>query len=82
MGSEKKKSALTAGIGYTIGNIDATVLAQKPKLRPHIDTMRQIIAEACGIDVSCVNLKATTEEGLGFTGSLEGIAAHAVCLLM
>ncbi len=67
--------------GYTVGNIDATVLAQKPKLRPHIDTMRQVIAEACEIDVSRVNLKATTEEGLGFTGAMEGIAAHAVCVL-
>ena len=67
--------------GYTVGNIDATVLAQKPKLRPHIDAMRQVIADACEIDVSRVNLKATTEEGLGFTGAMEGIAAHAVCLL-
>lgn len=67
--------------GYTVGNIDATVLAQKPKLRPHIDAMRQVIADACEIDVSCVNLKATTEEGLGFTGAMEGIAAHAVCIL-
>ena len=68
--------------GFTVANIDATVLAQKPKLRPHIDTMRDVIAQACGIDVSCVNLKATTEEGLGFTGTMEGIAAHAVCLLV
>ncbi len=68
--------------GYTVGNIDATVLAQKPKLRDHIDTMRQIIADACDVDVDRVNIKATTEEGLGFTGALEGIAAHAVCMLM
>lgn len=67
--------------GYTVGNIDATVLAQKPKLRPHIDAMRTVIADACGIDISRVNLKATTEEGLGFTGAMEGIAAHAVCVL-
>lgn len=67
--------------GYTVGNIDATVLAQKPKLRPHIDTMRAIIAEACEIEVSRVNIKATTEEGLGFTGAMQGIAAHAVCIL-
>ena len=67
--------------GYTVGNIDATVLAQKPKLRPYIDAMRQVIADACEVDVSCVNLKATTEEGLGFTGAMEGIAAHAVCVL-
>ncbi len=67
--------------GYTVGNIDATVLAQKPKLRAYIDTMRGIIADACGMDVACVNIKATTEEGLGFTGAMQGIAAHAVCVL-
>lgn len=70
-----------AGEGYSIGNIDATVLAQRPKLRPYIDTMRRNIADACGVDISRVSVKATTEEGLGFTGSGEGIAAHAVCLL-
>ena len=67
--------------GYTIGNIDATILCQRPKLAPHIPQMRQIIADACGIDVTCVSVKATTEEGLGFTGRGEGIAAHCVCLL-
>ncbi len=67
--------------GYHIENIDATVLAQRPKLKPHIPAMRDIVANACGVDVSCVNIKATTEEGLGFTGAMEGIAAHAVCLL-
>lgn len=67
--------------GYKIENIDATVLAQRPKLRPYIDDMRTNIAAACGIDVSCVSVKATTEEGLGFTGRGEGIAAHAVCLI-
>lgn len=67
--------------GYKIENIDATVLAQRPKLRPYIDDMRTNIAAACGIDVSCVSVKATTEEGLGFTGKGEGIAAHAVCLI-
>lgn len=67
--------------GYKIENIDATVLAQRPKLRPYIDEMRENIAAACGIDVSCVSVKATTEEGLGFTGKGEGIAAHAVCLI-
>ncbi len=67
--------------GYTIGNIDATVLAQQPKLKPHIPAMRARLAAACGVDESCINLKATTEEGLGFTGAMEGIAAHAVCLL-
>ena len=67
--------------GYTIGNIDATILCQRPKLAPHIPQMRQILADACGVDVTCVSVKATTEEGLGFTGSGEGIAAHCVCLL-
>ena len=67
--------------GYTIGNIDATVLCQRPKLAPFIPTMRERLAAACGIDVGCISIKATTEEGLGFTGSGEGIAAHAVCLL-
>ena len=67
--------------GYHIGNIDATILCQRPKLAPHIPQMRQILADACGVDVTCVSVKATTEEGLGFTGSGEGIAAHCVCLL-
>ena len=67
--------------GYAIGNIDATILCQRPKLAPHIPQMRQILADACGVDASCVSVKATTEEGLGFTGSGEGIAAHCVCLL-
>lgn len=67
--------------GFVVVNIDSTVLCQAPKLRPHIDRMRENIASACGIDVSLVSVKATTEEGLGFTGSGEGIAAHAVCLI-
>lgn len=66
---------------YIVENIDATILAQEPKMRPHIDAMREKIAKALKVDVSCVNVKATTEEGLGFTGTGEGIAAHAVCLL-
>ena len=66
---------------YIIENIDATIIAQAPKMRPHIDTMRQNIADALEIDVSQVNVKATTEEGLGFTGSGEGISAQAICLL-
>ena len=68
--------------GYEIGNIDATVLAQAPKLAPHILAMRENIARACGVDVSRISVKATTEEKLGFTGSGEGMAAHAVALLM
>ena len=67
--------------GYGIVNIDATVIAQAPKIAPHIKNMRSNIAKALGIDPSCVSVKATTEEGLGFTGTGEGIAAHAVCLI-
>ena len=67
--------------GYSICNIDATVIAQEPKLRPYIDTMRQNIAEALKMDVSQVSVKATTEEHLGFTGRKEGIAAQAVVLI-
>ena len=57
------------------------MLAQQPKLKGHIVAMRQCIADACGIDITAVSIKATTEEGLGFTGTMQGIAAHAVCLL-
>lgn len=68
--------------GYTIGNIDATVLAQAPKLAPHILKMRQNIAAACGVPLDRVSVKATTEEWLGFTGAGQGIAAHAVALIL
>ncbi len=68
--------------GFGIGNIDATVIAQQPKLKDYIVSMRETIAENCGIDVSSVSVKATTEERLGFTGRLEGISAHAVCLII
>ena len=67
--------------GYSIENIDATIIAQRPKMRPHIDTMRRNIKEALGIELDQINVKATTEEGLGFTGSEEGISAQAICLL-
>ena len=67
--------------GYRIVNVDSTVIAQRPKLAPHIELMRERIADALGIEVGDVNVKATTEERLGFTGSGEGIAAHAVCLI-
>lgn len=67
--------------GYRLGNLDATVIAQAPKLAPHIPAMRARIAEAFGVEVDRISVKATTEERLGFTGSGEGIAAHAVCLL-
>lgn len=67
--------------GYDIVNVDSIVVAQRPKLRPYIDEMRAKIAKTLYISVDCVNVKAKTEEGLGFTGSLQGIAAQAVCLL-
>ena len=67
--------------GYKVGNIDGTVIAQRPKLAPFIEQMRENIAADVGVDKSQVNVKATTEEGLGFTGALEGISAHAVCIL-
>ncbi len=67
--------------GYRVSNIDVTMIAQKPKLRPHIPQMEANIASAVGIDVSRVNVKATTEERLGFTGNMEGMSCHAVCLL-
>ncbi len=66
---------------FFIENIDATIIAQAPKMRPHIDDMRANIAKALGISVGQVNVKATTEEGLGFTGSGEGISSQAICLL-
>ena len=67
--------------GYRLGNVDATVIAQAPKLAPHIPAMRANIAEAFGVDTDRISVKATTEERLGFTGSGEGIAAHAVCII-
>lgn len=66
---------------YRIVNIDSTILAQAPKMAPHIIEMRENIAKACNISVDDVSVKATTEEGLGFTGAKEGIAAHSVCLI-
>ena len=74
--SEKVKAA-----GYHVSNIDVTMIAQRPKLRPYIATMEQNIAAVLGLDVNRVNVKATTEERLGFTGAEEGMACHAVCLL-
>lgn len=67
--------------GFSVVNVDATVIAQAPKLAPHIQKMRENIAKAIVVDVSCVSVKATTEEKLGFTGEKLGIAAHAVCLI-
>ena len=68
--------------GFVVGNVDATVLAQRPKLAPHIPRMRENLARAMGAEPAQVNVKATTEEGLGFSGSGGGMAAHAVCLLI
>lgn len=73
--------ALLEEKGYVIDNIDATVIAQKPKLRPYIEEMEKNIATVLGISPDQVNVKATTEEGLGFTGTEEGISAQAICLL-
>ena len=66
---------------FIIENIDATIIAQRPKMRPYIDEMRKNIADALGIDISQVSVKATTEEGLGFTGAGQGISAQSICLL-
>ena len=66
---------------FLIENIDATIIAQNPKMRPHIDKMRENIAGALGIEINQVNIKATTEEGLGFTGNGEGISSQAICML-
>ena len=68
--------------GFVIGNIDSTIIAQIPKMAPHIMRMRENIAAALNIDLNQINVKATTEEGLGFTGSGEGISSQAICLLM
>lgn len=68
--------------GYTVGNIDCTVIAQRPKLKDYIENMKKNIANDCNINMACVNVKATTEENLGFTGEGKGIAAHAVCILV
>ena len=70
-----------AEAGYRVSNIDVTMIAQAPKLRPHIDSMERNISDALKVDVSRINVKATTEEHLGFTGTGEGMACHAVCLL-
>lgn len=68
--------------GYTVGNVDVTLIAQRPKVAPYIPQMRQNIAEDIGVELSQVNVKATTEEHLGFTGSGDGMAAHAVALIL
>lgn len=75
-------SCLVNKAGYKIGNIDATIIAQKPKMAPHINLMRENIANALNIDIKDINVKATTEEGLSFTGREEGISSQAICLLI
>ncbi|MGN1207247.1 MAG: 2-C-methyl-D-erythritol 2,4-cyclodiphosphate synthase [Eubacteriales bacterium] len=77
----EKVAGLMRNEGYNLGNIDITVLAEKPKLAGYIPKMRETLADALSVPVSAVSIKATTEEGLGFTGAGEGIAAHAVVLL-
>lgn len=77
----RRVAEVMAERGYRLGNIDATVVAQAPRLAPHVLRMRENIAAAFGVDTDRISVKATTEERLGFTGSGEGIAAHAVCLL-
>jgi 2-C-methyl-D-erythritol 2,4-cyclodiphosphate synthase len=77
----KKVCAVITEAGYRVGNVDCTVIAQRPKLAPHIPAMREKLAAAMGVDVSRVSVKATTEEHLGFTGEGLGIAAHSVALL-
>ena len=77
----KRVAEIISEQGYSIGNIDSTIICQAPKLAPHIDVMRKSISEAIGCDISRVSVKATTEEKLGFTGAKEGISAHAVCVL-
>jgi 2-C-methyl-D-erythritol 2,4-cyclodiphosphate synthase len=77
----RKTVELIESKGYKVGNIDATVIAQKPKMAPFISKMAENIAADCKTDISNINVKATTEEGLGFTGALEGISAHAVCII-
>lgn len=77
----KKVGELLKEKGYSIVNIDATIIAQKPKLLPYMDTMIENVAEALELSADQVNIKATTEEGLGFTGSLQGISSQAICVI-
>jgi 2-C-methyl-D-erythritol 2,4-cyclodiphosphate synthase len=78
----KEVASLINNNGYEIGNIDATIIAQKPKMAPHIEEMRKNIASALDIDISKISIKATTEEGLGFTGRGEGISSQSISLLL
>ncbi|MCC0629584.1 MULTISPECIES: 2-C-methyl-D-erythritol 2,4-cyclodiphosphate synthase [unclassified Clostridioides] len=73
---------LTVSKGYKIGNIDSTIIAQSPKMAPYIESMRKNISKALNTDIDNINIKATTEEGLGFTGAKQGIASQSICLLL
>lgn len=77
----KEAVRIVSEAGFRIVNIDATIIAQRPKMRPYIDDMRANIARVAGIDISCINVKATTEEGLGFTGKGEGISSQSICMI-
>ena len=77
----KEAVRIVSEAGFRIVNIDSTIIAQRPKMRPYIDDMRANIARAAGIDISCINVKATTEEGLGFTGKCEGISSQSICMI-
>ena len=77
----KETANIVQNAGFTIINVDATIIAQKPKMRTYIDTMRLNVAKALNVDIGSVNIKATTEEGLGFTGNGEGISSQAICLI-
>lgn len=81
LGLLREVAVLLAKRGWHLGNLDVTVLAQAPRLAPYISEMRDNLSRALGVEVDRINIKATTEEGLGFTGLRQGIAAHAVCLL-
>ena len=78
----REAACLVREAGYEIGNVDCILVAQAPKMAPHIPTMKEKLADAMGIPTSAVGIKAKTEEGLGFTGSREGMAAYTVCLLL
>lgn len=78
----RKAACLVREAGYEIGNVDCILVAQAPKMAPHIPTMKEKLADAMGIPTTAVGIKAKTEEGLGFTGSREGMAAYTVCLLL
>jgi len=77
----RETAQLLASAGYRIVNIDTTIVSQNPKLAPYLPEMEKNVSHTLGVDADCINIKATTEEGMGFTGSEEGMAAYAVCLI-